>query len=337
MLIGYSAKPHGHWDAWAIWNLKARFLYRLDGVGWRNLFSDEISWSHGDYPLEFPLIVSKTWGYMGQESVLGPIIIALVVCMAIIMLGCTAIYSRSKIGGLLYAVLLTSSSIIFASSITQYADMMLAYYILATIVCLSLYDNGRERDTWLVVVSGFLASSCAWIKNEGFLFVLVLILSRIVILILRREQSRIFSELKLLVCGMIVPLGYVLIFKFLYCPQSDLFIASDRSFLELISDFERIKIIFANVVARLDSRIYFFVAALVMYLAYGSMTLFRQAILPIIVSIGIFVGYIFIYLITPRELTWHIDRSFLRLLSHIYPVLAYGYVLCLDLRLCRVK
>src|SRR5207237_5909321 len=37
------AAPHGAWDAWAIWNLRARFLF-LGGVHWRDAFSKAIDW-----------------------------------------------------------------------------------------------------------------------------------------------------------------------------------------------------------------------------------------------------------------------------------------------------
>src|SRR6185437_8443315 len=39
--------PHGQWDAWAIHNLHARFLYYPDA--WRDLFTPLLTWNHPDY------------------------------------------------------------------------------------------------------------------------------------------------------------------------------------------------------------------------------------------------------------------------------------------------
>ncbi len=48
------AHPHGEgWDAFSIWNLHARFLFR-GGTAWRDGFTSIIPWSHPDYPLLLP-------------------------------------------------------------------------------------------------------------------------------------------------------------------------------------------------------------------------------------------------------------------------------------------
>jgi len=53
--------PHGEgWDAFAIWNLHARFLFR-GGAHWRDGFSSLIPWSHPDYPLLLPSAVAHFW------------------------------------------------------------------------------------------------------------------------------------------------------------------------------------------------------------------------------------------------------------------------------------
>ena len=53
------AHPHGRWDAWAIWNLRAKFL-ATPSDRWRDAFDPVVSWSHPDYPLLLPLAVSYT-------------------------------------------------------------------------------------------------------------------------------------------------------------------------------------------------------------------------------------------------------------------------------------
>ena len=67
--------PHGGWDGVAIWNLRARFLYRA-GDAWRNGFTETLSWSHPDYPLLLPAFIARTWKVSGAESQSIPIALA---------------------------------------------------------------------------------------------------------------------------------------------------------------------------------------------------------------------------------------------------------------------
>ncbi|MCH7600618.1 MAG: hypothetical protein IH973_12750, partial [Myxococcales bacterium] len=58
----------GFWDAFAIWNLKARFFFFDAGEHWQRAFSDIIEWSHTDYPLLLPLNVARLWTYAGDAD-----------------------------------------------------------------------------------------------------------------------------------------------------------------------------------------------------------------------------------------------------------------------------
>ena len=84
------ASPHGDWDAWAIWNQHARFLFRGGGSdAWRGFFA--ITWSQPDYPLLLPASVARVWAYAGHESTLGPALIAMVFGIASVALVVTTL------------------------------------------------------------------------------------------------------------------------------------------------------------------------------------------------------------------------------------------------------
>jgi hypothetical protein len=57
---------HGSWDAWAIWNLRARFLLRAPD--WTQAFTPDLGWSHPDYLLLVPLTVMRLWAWLGVET-----------------------------------------------------------------------------------------------------------------------------------------------------------------------------------------------------------------------------------------------------------------------------
>src|SRR5262249_54448796 len=55
--------PHGDWDATAIWNSHARYLFR-DGPAWQSHIQNT---SHADYPLLVPAVVARLWRYIGSD------------------------------------------------------------------------------------------------------------------------------------------------------------------------------------------------------------------------------------------------------------------------------
>ncbi|MBI1791555.1 MAG: hypothetical protein HYR60_28840, partial [Acidobacteria bacterium] len=74
-----SSAPHGHWDAWAIWNLRARFLARPGQ--WRDAFHSLLVAHHPDYPLLIPALIARCWRYAG-ESAAAPAMVSVLFSLA---------------------------------------------------------------------------------------------------------------------------------------------------------------------------------------------------------------------------------------------------------------
>ena len=56
--------PEGGWDAWMIWDLRARFLVRAPDF--RDAFSPQmLPWAHQDYPWLLPGAVTQLWRATG--------------------------------------------------------------------------------------------------------------------------------------------------------------------------------------------------------------------------------------------------------------------------------
>src|SRR5690606_13811250 len=70
----YQAAPHGDWDAWAIWNQKARFLFRA-GTDWTDALT--IGWAQPGHPLLVPASVARLWAYTGHEPTLAPALLGM--------------------------------------------------------------------------------------------------------------------------------------------------------------------------------------------------------------------------------------------------------------------
>ena len=120
--------PHGIWDAWAIWNARARFLFRGYPDVWTQAFSPELDWSHPDYPLLVPVSVARAWAYIGGERITVPILLAATFCAGIVATAAMSV-SRSATAwrGVLTAVMILASPAFLANAVAQCADIPLAF------------------------------------------------------------------------------------------------------------------------------------------------------------------------------------------------------------------
>ena len=72
LIARVSAGLQGDWDAWAIWNLRARFLIEPTDR-WKDAFVPALTWAHPNYPMHLPSAVARGWLQAGSESVTIPI------------------------------------------------------------------------------------------------------------------------------------------------------------------------------------------------------------------------------------------------------------------------
>jgi len=77
--------PHGSWDAWNIYNLGARFIYR-GAAEWTAAFSNPHGWSLPDYPLFIQGNVARIWSYAGYETLMAPVLQAFLFTSATVIL-----------------------------------------------------------------------------------------------------------------------------------------------------------------------------------------------------------------------------------------------------------
>jgi hypothetical protein len=77
ILDSVEANPHGQWDAWSIWNLRAKFLAG-PGETWRNAVSPLLTQTHSDYPLLQSAFIALLWKASGATTPFAPVATALV-------------------------------------------------------------------------------------------------------------------------------------------------------------------------------------------------------------------------------------------------------------------
>ncbi len=324
--INYTtANPNGRYDAWAIWNVRARMLARA-GEFWKTVFIPQVF--HADYPLMVPFSIAHSWIMAGTESARIPQAIAglFTFSSAGILAGGLLEFKKKENAFLAGMILLCLPWFIFIGS-KQFADIPQAACILASLASLSLYFmSSRDSDRW-ILIAGLFSGIAAWVKNEGqlFLHIFVGIVTVSIFIIFRRKQ--ILRILGNFLVGLILPLLVLVAFKITLAPANDVVnSATINQSLTMLFSMDRYREVFYNLqlfhktFGGLD-----FPFPLVFILAILLMKprITKENKVPFLVTSAIlliqWIGYFAIYLITPHNLANHINTSYDRLLIHLYP------------------
>ena len=342
------ALSHGDgWDAFAIWNLHARFLFR-GAAHWRDGLSSLISWSHPDYPLLLPAAVAHFWDYLGYESPLVPGFIALAFTFSTVGVLFSALRILRGPGSATFAALaLLATPAFITQGTSQYADVPLSAYFLAAVVVLCVYcgfpEQKSRRPQPLLMLAGISASFAAWTKNEGLLFLCALAAAIFVVRFVPIRPADGARPIRLdwfsvaLFCLGVAPVCLLVVwFKHSIAPPGDLFGG------------------YADAIGKLqEGRRYWVVAQWFAkeLLRFGEWSVMPGTILLAVLYLGLrqpkqnppgaglhasvialaltLAGYFFIYLITPYDLYWHLRFSLNRLFLQVWPSAIFIFFLIL--------
>jgi len=322
-LVFARISPHGDYDAQAIWNLRARFIYR-SGNAWEQAFSPEINRNfHMDYPLLVPLNVVGGWSTLGDEVLRIPAVQSMLFLYGIAgVIYCLIAYLRSNMQAALALIILMATPRLLLFSTFQTADIPVTYYFLAALVLLILAFN--EDNPRLLFLSGIMAGIAAWAKNEGISFLLLVML---VTGWLLREHAK-MHRLRAFLLGSILPAVTVIVFK-IHLPAShtnDLFAGNEISVvLSKLFDPTRYIAIFNRLGSELLQLGGWSFSILIILILYGLImgqikrnTIDRRLFLLPLLQLAIYFG---VYLITPNDLNWQMNYSMDRLLIHLFPMM----------------
>jgi hypothetical protein len=337
--------PHGDgWDAFSIWNLHARFLFRA-GPYWRDGFNALIPWSHPDYPLLLPAAIAHFWNYLGCDDTTVPAVIGFLFTFSTVGLMFSALsILRGRTSAMLGSLALLTTPFFVELGTSQYADVPLSFFVLATISLFCLHDDrGKEasasRQPGLLVLAGLAAGFAAWTKNEGLLFLCAILAARVLILLrpeIRRDPSRAVPRenlprenwIALATHLVAVAPAFLLIawFKHSIAPPGDLFSDPATAFHRLIDPtrFWAILRWYGKGFLRFGHWLLIPGTLLLpgLYFATGlertrrPQAGFRSSVLALVLT---FAGYFAIYLITPYDIYWHLRFSLTRLFLHLWP------------------
>jgi len=351
------AHPHGEgWDAFAIWNLHARFLFR-GGEHWRDGLSPLIPWSHPDYPLLLPAAVAHFWSILGHEDTAVPALISLCFTLGTVgLLSSSLTILRGRTFGMLGGLALLSTPFFIEQGSSQYADVPLAYFFLAAMVLLHLHRRRLTESSdslgQLLVLCGMAAGCAVWTKNEGLLFLSAMLVARVLVrigwtfvlstgMVTQRNRAETWADLLKFAVGVAPFFLLVVWFRHSIAFSSELF-SNQGTMLQRILDPSRYGAIvkwFAKEFLRFGEwwLIPGTVLLIVLYFLGDTDGVDRRSGVDIRSSVWTLTltlaGYFAIYMITPYDLYWHLRFSLNRLFLQLWPCAIFLFFLASPLKM----
>jgi hypothetical protein len=316
--------PHGEWDAWAIWNLHARFLMT---AYWRDLFSTTILWTHPDYPLLLPGFIASVWRATHERELIVSAATAFVFTFGTIgvLVGSLAAL-KSRAQGLLAGMLLAGTPFFIAHGAAQYADVPVSFFILATLALLALQDRYWPAETGLSVLAGLSAGMAAWTKNEGLLLVAVVVAVHLIVVARSSGVRQLLRQAGWFAAGLAPVMAIVLYCRHtLATPNTNLSGHGQQSLTALATDPDRwgtmIKALFEYTATFGGLYVSVCVVLGIYLLCVGlDYSQDRAGVQRTAGTLFLMIaGYCSVCVITPVNITWEISTALNRLILQLWP------------------
>ena len=320
------ATPDGGWDAFTIWNLKAKFLAGGSG-SWRNLLAPVggrrntlAGASHPGYPLLLPSAVASAWTIQGDTAEASPAALGLLFSFAAAAMLCGAVaWLRGEAAGLLALLLLLASEGFASQAGTQNADIPLALYLLGTLGLIAIAaDQGWPRG--MLLLAGLSCGLAAWTKNEGLPFAILAIAA-----VVWNGGRKAASWMAL---GALPAALLLAAFKLLLVHDAEA--VFPKTFGEAfakatdVSRWLQVSGSFVQSIWQMGTawaHPLLLVAVLAATLGVAPRTLVRKQMWLVIPVVGLLAADFAAYLVTTADLTWHLSTSNLRLIVQVWPAL----------------
>lgn len=327
-LAQFRAEPLGFWDAFALWNMKARFFFFEAGAQWQNAFSPIIDWSHTDYPLLLPLNVARLWVYTGEaDSAVSAVLSALFTVLAVGAVYGSIASIRDRSLALVAVLALFATPALMNQAVWQVADIPLAFYLTTALGLAAVALSREQIHGSLLVVAGLAAGTAAWTKNEGLLLAIAIPIALAGVGIIRAGREGIAPAVHF-AKGLALPLAVLFAMKLVGGGENDLAADFSTDSATRLFDLARHGLIVESFGHSLLA-----LAGVPLLIALFAMACWlgvakredrpRYAAMPLItlaLVIGLQLsGYYFVYVITERDLAWHLGTSNLRLFVQLWP------------------
>lgn len=327
-------KPHGDWDAWAIWNLRARFLFR-GGDQWTSAFSGLLEAARPDYPLLVPSAIAGLWTCIGNDTVLVPVLLSFLFTFAAVGLTVSSLaILRGKNQAFLAGVILLGTPFLITHGESQYADVPLAFFFLGTLIFLALQDRLTERSYNFLILAGLTAGLAAWTKNEGIIFIAAISVARLMTVAPKKGLRSYLRQMLSFTAGLAPALLIVIYFKLRLAPANYLMAQGSQTTLQKLMDVSRhlqVWNAFAKQLVDFGGWAVSVPLLLIFYILFSGVSMKETERPGIIASllalVFMLVAYALTLVVTPFDIAWQLSTSLNRLLLQLWPSLIFVYFL----------
>lgn len=329
-----ATNPNGEWDAFSIWNVRAKYLAG-GSPAWRNAFGGNLAAgmtgaAHPGYPLLLSASIARVWTLTGAPfdsttSDAAPAAISLLFALAAYGLLAGALASAvGEMFGWLALLVLIATEAFATQAASQYADLPLAFFILATIAVAA----AAERAGWppgLLALTGLVAGLAAFTKNEGLPF---LLLTAIVIL-WRAPKSKRMIAVGWLLLGAVPGVIATLAVKMLAQGTEAVFPKSAAQALHQIVDPSRWMQILGSFTRHFGelgvwwAHPLLLIVVLAVVFGVVSKDDARSRVWLALPVAGLLAADFALYLVTTAELSWHLSTSNGRVILQVWPAMIF--------------
>lgn len=327
LVAEYNAAPHGQWDAWAIWNQKARFFIR-GGDNWLAML--EIPWSQPAHPILVSASVARLWSYAGAELTVVPAILSAAFGAAVVAAVMGALDVSRTRAWLAGAVLLSAWTYVHLMA-AQTADLPVGLFMVISLILLV-----RIPDAWrgagearaLLVLAGVMAGVAAWTKNEGLVFI-GLTLPWLAWWGVRAARIR---DLAWWAVGAAPALAAVAWYKTVLAPQAPQYVdgaMTTGTLLQTLASPERHAIV-DPLVAQMSidwggpNASGALLLALVAAASVSATAAGRAVRVMTLTAALMLVAYYVVWLVSPLDTEWLVRTTFERLVAQVWPTLVFA-------------
>ncbi len=318
--------PHGGWDAWQVWNFKAKFLH-LSGDTWTNLFKPMMWRTSPHYPLLLPLINVWGWAMSNQPVSVIPLT--------------TSIIFTILTAGLLFLGLLQNTKSYFSTfapltfltlpfyniiATSQYCDIVLSFYLFASLLCLHSFLLSNQPS--YTALAGFFIGFLSFTKPEGSIAAGILFLlggSAIFLHSKNKAWPQKRSPLLVFCLAVLATAALTVAFQLVHSPGNQTYVNGLFSSEKPVT-FLRLNIIFSFLWRELANPHWNKIWGLLgvgIILSKGRCFLGKRAIFPLFIFIYMFIVTAYYIINTNFEIIWWLNVTLFRIYFSLLPVFTY--------------
>jgi hypothetical protein len=328
-VLGFFQTPHGAWDAWATWNMHARFLHRAPDDLTLGFLPHMTSVTHTNYPLGLPGLVAQIWTILGSDTIWVPGMIGwLYAALTLILIFYAIQLLGAETNGFLSILLLTSTPIFISLAVIQYADVLIAAYILSAIILMVIsLKHSKLASSRLFLLAGILFSIALWMKNEGVVHLLILTTAWFVGHSMLHSPKEALKKFRVAAAGMLPLICLYLYFKGTYATVNQ-YRDTLGHYAAKLFDLNRIQYLAGEAFKHLAtfdkwSLHAFFVLAAWIFLLRNLKSVPFYIRVPAFATFISILSFYVIMLIIPYDLTFQINTNMDRLFAQNWPTLIF--------------